>query len=276
MRHRFRDHVFKWRAPNSRNPGELWPDEVVLEFTLAAYQECVDPALRIIDRPDRPDRRNPAVDGVLASSSRRIAVEITEVQTFADQLKTRSEVDAYLGPIEAELALELPLGTSCELPVHPLPPGHDWKKIGQLLATCIMSAVESLEPGAYRQSIDGVPFAFWLAYHPGSPLPFRFSRSNPSYAEIQTGLAAAMVKALGHKRPQLRNLADRGDRTVLVLTSHDANFYRVTWDSAYNAFRHAQALVGSDHVRDVLFSFTGDCSFLYCLPFKGDPLSGAP
>lgn len=268
-----RDHIFEWKAPKSRNTSETWSDEVVLECTLSVYQQCVDTGFAITDRPDQSDRRNPAVDGIFSSpSGRLVAVEITAVETYASQMETRSRVNKHLKPFEAELASYLPPGISCELPIHPLPRGHDWKSIGLHLAAHILSVADSLEPGASCHSVVGVPFEIWLAYEPWTPLRFYFRCSDPSRSEIEADLLASMVKALCHKQPQLRALANHGYRTVLVLTSHDGNFYRITWDSAYKAFLKAEAVVGSDHAQDVLFSFTGDCSFLYSLAFKGDPL----
>jgi hypothetical protein len=250
--------------------SEHLSDDLLLECALSIYQQTVDSGYHLTSRPDRDKRNLPAVDGIFtAAASDPVAIEITELQTFQDQLKTRALFARYLKPIERDLARRLPRGIWCQLPTDPFVPGYDWSIFGELLSTYILRRSKSLPLGGTHHRIDGLPFAVSLGRDPkGWPLPFCFVRDNPPADQIRVDLLNHMLKALNHKREELRELQREGYRTALMLTSADCNYYCITWDLVYKVFLEAERRVGSSHVQDILFAFTGDYGTAYCMAFK--------
>ena len=270
--HAMRDNAFECRLPSDRDRHRGRPDELDLQCALTVYQRNVDPGYRLLVRPDRVDRKNRAVDGIFVCANHEpIAIEITELLTFKRQSETRVLFAKHLREIEATLARRLPSGIWCELPADPFVPGHDWSCWGEALAAYIQEAAGSLLPGGRYHRIAGLPFDILLCVEPSWPMPFRFVRSNPPDDQISADLLSNMVKALHHKRDKLLELRARGYRTALMITSADANFYRMTWDRAYRFFLEAEKQIGSHHVTDVLFAFTADLTITRCMAFKGEP-----
>lgn len=261
--------LLEWTAPSSRDRDKPWPDDAVLNGVTFVYQRALDPSYSIDHRPDQVSRNAPAVDGILvAPSQSRIAVEITQAETYEGQRRTQSLVADFLRDAERRLSPVLPPGVTCELPVHPFQRGSDWKDIVSRIEEYISSIGHNLQPGAVEHHVPGVPFPFWVGYTPGSILRFRFERADPPPEVVDAELVQIMTKALRHKSEELRSYKEAAYRTSLVITSADR--YLVSWHRAYRLFREAERLGETGHIDDVLFALTGDTVSIPFLVFKGD------
>jgi hypothetical protein len=265
-----RTDVFEWTAPKPRRIDQRWSEDVVLEAALAPYRDCLGCEYQIITRPDKQNRTSREVDAIAAAAGAPpLAFEHTRLETFTGQLEDDQKVQALLGSFQQELANVLPQGLSCTIPVHAFVKGTDWRSIRGHIAAYLHQIANECRPGTEVAELDGVPFPVWITYEPDLSVPFRFWRMAPPRSSTSRDMLLSMEKALSHKRERLREYANDGYRSVLIVDSGDMSL--TSWVEPYKAFLVAEQTIGSDHVSDVLFAWTDDPHRIYFFGFKGDP-----
>lgn len=265
------DEVFTWTPPTPRDEHVRWSEDEILEAIAYLYRTAVDAGYVLAERPDKSNRKEKAVDAILKSpAGKTIAVEITAVEAFEDRFKTGKLSNDFLDPVERRLAHTVRRGVWCELPDRPFKHGENWEEMAEDLASYIEKTSSSLEEGMTIHEVSGLPEPFTLTYDPFFTVPFFFGMSSSAREETWSHLEACMIQALEHKRERLAGYSADGDRTSLVITSTEV--YRLPWDRAYAAFVLAERAVGTAHVQDVVFAFTGNVDRIILMVFKGDAL----
>jgi hypothetical protein len=117
-----------------------------------------------------------------------------------------------------------------------------------------LARTNTLEPGASRYDIVGVPFPIHMTYEPELNLPASFARIAPPQTERRDALFESVKKALGHKRLELDAYRKSGTSSILVLEHHD--FALISSARVYMAFFRAKREVGCDHLTAVFFCRT--------------------
>ena len=261
--------LFEWKPGRPRNSADRWSEVALLDATAAAYQRFVDTRYTLTTKPDQHNRRSRDVDAVLeAEDAQRIALEVTALETFSEQIHLEQKIRRLLSTVQLDLAQELPNGVVCVLPTEAFQRGTDWKSSVNAIANFLRVTAPQLSTGTHRFDLDCVPFPFQTHADPRLNVPFHFALLSPSKTQIQTDLLASVKKALLHKSEKLAEYKKAGFRTGLVLDFSE--FQLTSWVEPYKAYLAAERSVGADHVDDVFHCMTGDPHRIYVMCFKGD------
>jgi hypothetical protein len=262
------DDVFEWRPAQPREPFARWAEDDVIGAAVAAYQRYGCSSYALAERPDHINRRGREIDAILrATDCQPVALEHTQLQSFAGQLMDDKRVNDLLAPLNETLSSMLPRGLWCIVPTHAFVAGSNWVVIRDRIVEFLRSVAPTLAPGTATHVLPGVPFSIHLKYEPRLATTFRFTRASPSQTDIRRDLVASMEAALEHKRERLAEYARDGYRAVLLIESADMSL--ISHVEPYQAYIAASQTV-PEHAQDVLFAQTGDWNRIYVYGFRGE------
>lgn len=184
-----------------------------------------------IDRPERRERQQKAVELILRGASSEFALEHTRVESFIRQIEDDQQFTNLLSPLPTMVGDTLPVPGRYLLVVHPraLKGALQASKIREALAAWIRDKAPTLavrSPGTspsarhyVRERPPAVPFDVSLYRFPGRGGKVRIGRSVPE--ELERERLRRIRVALDAKLPKLRSEKENGRVSVLVLESDD-------------------------------------------------------
>jgi hypothetical protein len=186
--------------------------------------------LHVMDRPDRTERTQPAVERLFESSSTRYAMEHRRVESFDGQIAGGKAFLRLLEPLEEELAGQLPGRFSLVVDIDAATGVRVSAHAGlrQHIREWVLDHAAGLEGEAetggerrYRTTAqpEGIPFPITLQRRPLTGSEILISRYAPP--DVEERRDAVMARALARKLPKLAAQQKLGCVSVLVLESDD-------------------------------------------------------
>ena len=186
--------------------------------------------LRIAARPDKEERRRPAVELRCVSDTRKFAFEHTRIESFPTQIADGATFTSLLQPLADELRGQLPghfwLLVSVGATRNVRADQHD--VIRRHIRTWILQTVPDLverrktrprQSPYVRTRIEGVPFEVTLQHTGLSGSVLRIVRYAPD--DLEERRLDRIRTALAKKCPKLAAEKAAGFETVLILESND-------------------------------------------------------
>ena len=233
---------------------ELKNEEPICRAVMCLIEGRDGGPMTVTDRPDRTDRRRPAVELLFESPSKRYAIEHTRIESFPSQIADGKAFSDLLEPLETALSGRLP---GCFMLVVAVGAtdgirASDHWRIRGLVERWILSRASSLEGQGPSSTVTeqppGVPFPLILHRTPtrrGSRL--RIFRGRPE--ELEPQRAGRVQQAVARKCPKLAVQKVDGRETILVLESDDIALANCADICASVSL----ALAGRDDVPDSVF-----------------------
>jgi hypothetical protein len=247
-----------------------WCEQDIIIAAVKLYKRCGLGSYAIDSRPDqlRKNRNHPEIDAIATAAGKpKLAVEHTRLQSFEGQLLDDSRVEKLCLPLVEEIALLVPNGIHCVMPILAFAKGFAWDEACISIRNYITDNIASIPNGRSLHSISNVPFPITIHRDPDRNTKFCIVRESPSNKKVKDDLLASMQLALNHKKAKLQDYLDIGCRSVLVIESNDIAL--ISHIDVYAAYLVAEASVDSKHVADVLYAMTADPKEIHWLCFKG-------
>lgn len=202
---------------------------IVIKETLRFISKARSVAYKIIDYPDRKERKLPACDALALIDSKKVAIEHTSIDSIPFQRRDNSRFITLFGPLERELAGKLPMPGHYQLIVDMgvIPTGIKWDIIRSHIATWCQEVAPNLEIGSpfiaprhfIRKRPEGVPFEITLYRWPRRDGQFKIAYFTPH--DLENKRTEVIVDALHSRGGKISEYQDRGFRTLLILESSD-------------------------------------------------------
>jgi hypothetical protein len=233
--------------------GALSSEELILRL-VDLYNRSQGRQFEITRWPDKENRRTRDIDAYAEEPNvRSLAIEHTNVETFANQKLDSSRFMRICGQLEAELRESFDGDVTMTIDTFAIQPGTEWDNIRDALRDWLIENVPKLPADELRRhTIAGVPFPIEIE-RIDSPVRF-FSVMRVAPEGYKRQLIEMMKAALTDKNDQFAGYKKSGEQTLLLMESDDLAL--VNWSILYMAFLQAQRAVCVPNIEQVWLART--------------------
>lgn len=210
-------------------------------------QHCVE----VVERPDRDIPGTAGCDAIICRGERRYALEHTTIDSYSDQRVDDHRFREVVVPLEDALHQAYPDSwIQIVVPVHAIPTGTDWPRLGQTLRRECIQSIADLPLGGRGQELylRDIPFPVWISRErPDGQSGCFVMREAPGGLRQQ--LESSIGRAIGAKNHQLAPYKQQGLRTILLLDSDDAALVSIpSLSEAFVKAAESKAVQGLDEI----------------------------
>lgn len=206
------------RAWSPKKDAELLRIEIYRK--LLRKQTGRDVSLIAIPDETEVNHRHRPCDAILKEDQRRLAVELTTIDSFVDQRLDDDRFRRVMGTMEERIGA-IPDWVEVTIDVRAIPTGYDWYELSSGIETWLLSHLQILPYERHVPvQIPGIPFTVGVRREQGRGNGrIVVMRRAPSDLEEQR--CTVLRRALESKRDMLRHYRSEGYAAVLLLETYD-------------------------------------------------------